>query len=106
MNIGEAARSAGISAKRARHYEAIGLVPKASRTYGNYRSYSESDVHVLRFIRRARALGFAVGDIRTLLELWRNRRRPSREVKQLVERHAAELRERVAVLQAMLESLE
>ena len=89
MNIGDAARRAGINAKRLRHYEAIGLVPKAARSVANYRSYSEAHVHTLRFIKQARALGFSIEDIRALLNLWRDRRRPSREVKKLVERHAA-----------------
>jgi len=106
MNIGEAARRAGINAKRLRHYEAIGLVPKAARSDANYRSYSETEVHTLRFIKQARALGFSVEDIRALLGLWRDRRRPSREVKMLVQRHAATLRARVAELQAMLGALE
>jgi len=106
MNIGEAARRAGINAKRLRHYEAIGLVPKAARSGANYRSYSESDVHTLRFIKQARALGFAIEDIRALLGLWRNRRRPSREVKKLVQSHAAELRGRIAELQSMVDALE
>lgn len=106
MNIGEAAKRAGINAKRVRHYETIGLVPKAARSEGNYRSYSESDVHTLRFIQRARVLGFAIEDIRALLNLWRDRRRPSREVKKLVERHAAELRERIAEFEGMLAALD
>jgi MerR family copper efflux transcriptional regulator len=106
MNIGQAAAQSGVSAKRVRHYEAIGLIPKASRTFGNYRAYAANDVHTLRFIRHARGLGFPVDDIRELLGLWRNRRRPSREVKRLVERHAAVLRARIAELQAMLGTLE
>jgi MerR family copper efflux transcriptional regulator len=106
MNIGEAARQAGINAKRVRHYEAIGLLPKAARSTSNYRAYSENDVHTLRFIRQARDLGFAIEDIRALLGLWRDRRRPSREVKKLVQRHADALRARIAELQAMVGALE
>jgi Cu(I)-responsive transcriptional regulator len=106
MNIGEAAKQAGVNAKRVRHYETIGLLPKAARSGGNYRSYSENDVHMLRFIRHARDLGFAIEDIRALLALWRDRRRPSREVKKLVQRHTAELRARIAELQAMVGALE
>jgi Cu(I)-responsive transcriptional regulator len=106
MNIGEAARQAGINAKRVRHYEAIGLLPKAARSDSNYRAYSDNDVHTLRFIRQARDLGFAIEDIRALLGLWRDRRRPSREVKKLVQRHADELRARIAELQAMVAALE
>ena len=105
MNIGQAARQAGISAKRVRHYEEIGLIPRAARTGSNYRSYSDTDVSTLHFIQRARSLGFSIEDIRALVGLWRNRRRPSREVKRLVERHAAELQARIAELGAMLESL-
>lgn len=105
VNIGEVATRAGVSAKRVRHYESIGLIPKAARSEGNYRAYSERDVHTLRFIQHARALGFAIEAIRELLGLWRDRHRPSREVKRLVERHVAELRERIAELEAMLGAL-
>jgi MerR family copper efflux transcriptional regulator len=106
MNIGEAAKQAGVNAKRVRHYEAIGLLPKAARSSSNYRAYSDNDVHTLRFIRQARDLGFAIEDIRALLGLWRDRRRPSREVKKLVQRHAAALRERIAEMQRMVSALE
>jgi MerR family transcriptional regulator, copper efflux regulator len=106
MKIGEAARQAGINRKRVRHYEAIGLIPKVARSIGNYRAYSENDVHALRFIQRARALGFSIEDIRALLGLCRDKRRPSREVKRLVERHAADLRNRMAELRVMLGALE
>lgn len=106
MNIGEAARRAGISAKRVRHYESIGLIPKATRSEGNYRAYSQGDVHALTFVRRARALGFAIEDIRALLGLWRNKRRSSGDVKRLVERHAEDLRERIEELRVMLSALE
>ena len=106
MNIGETAKRAGVNAKRVRHYESIGLIPRASRTFGNYRAYSENDVHTLRFIQRARALGFSIEYIRRLLELWRDKRRPSREVKRLVERHTAALRRRMVELEDMLGALE
>lgn len=106
MNIGQAAARAGLNAKRVRHYESIGLIPKAGRTFGNYRSYSESDVHTLRFVRHARALGFSIEDIRALVALWRDRRRPSRDVKRLVGRHLDGLRRRIAELQAMAGALE
>ncbi len=106
MNIGQAARRAGINAKRVRHYEEIGLIPRAARTGGNYRAYAEADVNTLHFIQSARSLGFSIEDIRALVGLWRDRRRPSREVKRLVERHAAQLRTRIAELETMLGSLE
>jgi Cu(I)-responsive transcriptional regulator len=106
MNIGEAAVQAGLSAKRVRHYEAIGLIPKASRTFGNYRAYSDHDVHTLRFIRHARSLGFSIEAIRALLALWRDRRRPSRKVKELVLAHIGELDRRIEDLRRMKATLE
>ena len=95
MNIGEAARASGVSAKMIRHYEEIGLVPKAGRTASGYRVYSDGDLHVLRFVRQARNLGFAIDRIRDLLGLWQNRRRSSRKVKALALNHIAELDERI-----------
>lgn len=76
MNIGETARHSGVSAKIIRHFEGIGLIPKAARTYSGYRTYAASDVHTLRFIRQARNLGFSIKQIEQLLGLWRNQRRP------------------------------
>ena len=105
MNIGEAARHSGVSAKMIRHYEGIGLIPKASRTYSNYRTYSGKDVHTLRFIRQARSLGFSIKQIEELLGLWRNQRRPSSKVKALALAHIAELDARIAELEAMKRTL-
>jgi MerR family copper efflux transcriptional regulator len=101
MNIGEAAQASGVSAKMIRHYEESGFVPKAGRTVAGYRIYSERDVHMLRFIRRARDLGFSLKEIKELLGLWNNRRRESADVKRLVERHVKELDGKIAELQAM-----
>ena len=106
MNIGQAAAATGVSAKMLRHYESIGLMPKAKRTSSNYRNYTEADVHTLRFVRTARDLGFSIDDIRALLALWRDRARPSRDVKRLAERHAGELRTRIVEIEAMLAALE
>ena len=105
MNIGEAARASGVSAKMIRHYEASGLIPRAGRTVSGYRTYGVNDVHVLRFVRRARDLGFSLAEIKTLLGLWKNRRRESAEVKRLVERHVKDLDGRIAELQAMRRTL-
>lgn len=105
-DIGQAARASGVSVKMIRHYEAIGLVPKAARTFANYRVYGENDVHVLRFIRRARNLGFSIDDIRELLGLWGNRSRSSAAVKKIAARHIAELRRKIAELQSMVDTLE
>jgi MerR family copper efflux transcriptional regulator len=106
MNIGQAAAAAGVSAKMIRHYEAIGLLAKAGRTASNYRVYGPNEVHVLRFIRRARTLGFAMQDIRELLGLWRNKGRSSASVKKIAGRHAAELRQRIAEMQSMVDTIE
>jgi Cu(I)-responsive transcriptional regulator len=106
MNISQAAAVSGVSAKMIRHYEAIGLVQKPRRTRANYRTYSETDVHVLRFVRAARDLGFSMRQIGELLDLWRDRRRPSRKVKALVTEHVRELERRIAELQAMKGTLE
>jgi Cu(I)-responsive transcriptional regulator len=106
MNISEAAAGSGVSAKMIRHYEAIGLVQKPRRTGANYRTYSDADVHVLRFVRAARELGFSIAEIGELLDLWRDRRRPSRKVKALVTAHVKSLERRIAELEAMKSTLE
>ncbi len=105
MNIGQAAAASGVSAKMIRHYEDIGLVRQPKRSAANYRTYSESDVHVLRFVRAARDLGFSMRQIGELLDLWRDRGRPSRRVKDLVLRHIADLERRIIELQAMKSTL-
>ena len=105
MNIGEAARASGVSAKMIRHYEENGFVPKAGRTVAGYRVYRERDVHVLRFVRRARDLGFKMKEIRELLGLWNDRRRASGDVKRLVQRHVGELDQKIAEMQAMRRTL-
>jgi Cu(I)-responsive transcriptional regulator len=106
MNIGQAAAASGVSAKMIRHYEDIGLVQRPKRTTSNYRTYSENDVHMLRFVRAARDLGFSLKQIGDLLGLWRDRRRPSRKVKALVMEHVAGLDRKIAEMQAMKATLE
>lgn len=106
LNIGAASDASGVSAKMIRHYEEVGLIPKARRTYSNYRTYSENDVHVLRFIRQARDLGFSVKQIGELLSLWQNRRRSSSRVKSLALEHIRELDEKIREMQAMKATLE
>lgn len=103
--IGEAAQLSGITAKMVRHYESLRLIPKPSRTAGDYRLYSDSDVHALRFIKRARDLGFSIKEITMLLGLWRNQRRTSGEVKRLAMKHVAELDEKIAQLKGMRATL-
>jgi MerR family transcriptional regulator, copper efflux regulator len=105
MNIGAAAASSGVTAKMIRHYEAIGLLRQAERRANAYRDYGERDIHELRFIRRARRLGFSIAEIGELLALWRDRGRPSRDVKRIAEKHIADLQSRVAEMQAMANTL-
>ncbi len=106
LNIGQAAKLSGVSAKMIRHYESLGLLPKVRRTGSGYRQYSSSEVHTLRFIHRARRLGFGTGEIAALLELWQNHRRASADVKRLALAHAAELATRITEMAAMKQSLE
>jgi MerR family copper efflux transcriptional regulator len=105
FNISQAAKASGVSAKMIRHYEEIGLIPKVGRTVAGYRIYREPDVHILRFIRRSRDLGFSMKEIETLLGLWINRRRASADVKRLAQKHIADLDAKIAELQAMRGSL-
>ena len=105
MNIGEASRASGISAKMIRHYEEIGLLPAAQRSFSGYRQYGDNDLHTLRFIRQARLLGFGISQIETLLDLWRDRGRPSAEVKALAKAHIDELDARIAELKRMRATL-
>ncbi|NCT98217.1 MAG: Cu(I)-responsive transcriptional regulator [Comamonadaceae bacterium] len=106
VNIGQAAQLSGISPKMLRHYEGLGLLGEVRRTDSNYRQYAESDVHTLRFIRRARDMGFTLDEIRDLVNLWHNRRRSSDTVKRIAQKHIGDLAERIAALEAMRRTLE
>lgn len=105
MNIGAAAALSGVPAKTIRYYEDIGLVRPAPRTGGGYRAYGDDDVHFLRFVRRARSLGFTVNECRQLLDLYRNPHRASAEVKALTMRRIAEIDRKMAELAAMRSTL-
>ncbi|KKB84709.1 transcriptional regulator [Devosia limi DSM 17137] len=105
MNIGQASKASGVSAKMIRYYEQTGLIPAADRTASGYRDYSDTDVHMLRFIRRARDLGFAVAEISDLLGLWRDETRQSAEVKRLARGHIDALEQKIKGLQDMAHAL-
>ena len=106
MNIGEASAASGVSAKMIRYYEDAGLVPPADRSASGYRIYGDADVHRLRFIRRARDLGFQVAEIADLLGLWNDRSRRSADVKRLAQAHIADLEDRIAKLRQMADTLQ
>jgi MerR family transcriptional regulator, copper efflux regulator len=105
MNIGAAAAASGVTAKMIRHYEAIGLVAPALRRPNDYRDYGEREVHELRFVKRARRLGFSIDEIGALLALWRDRSRPSRDVRRIAEGHVDDLEARIAEMKTMANTL-
>lgn len=105
MNIGEAAKASGVSAKMIRYYESIGLIPAAARTDAGYRSYGTREVQILRFVRRARDLGFPVATIEELLALWHDQTRHSGDVKRLALEHVGALERKIAEMQAMADTL-
>jgi MerR family copper efflux transcriptional regulator len=106
MNIGQAAAASGISAKMVRHYESLGLLPAVTRSDNGYRRYTEVEVNTLRFIKRARSLGFSMAEIAELVGLWQDRGRASEQVKRIAQRHVDELGERIAAMQTMQRTLQ
>ena len=106
MNIGEAAKASGVTAKMIRHYESIDLIGHSLRTESGYRTYTEKDVHILRFIKIARSLGFSLEQIKVLLSLWQDRSRASSDVKALATQHIHELNTKINELTAMRNLLE
>lgn len=106
MNIGQASKASGVSQRMIRHYEAIGLIPKAARRESGYRDYDERDVHTLKFIARSRDLGFPIEEIGKLLALWQDRSRASAEVKALALARVEELKRKERELHEMRQTLE
>lgn len=106
FNISQAADASGVSAKMIRHYEKIGVIPPPDRTFSNYRIYSQNDVHTLQFVRRARDLGFSMKQIQTLLGLYQDRGRSSRDVKRVALEHVRELETKIRAMESMKRTLE
>jgi Cu(I)-responsive transcriptional regulator len=106
LNIGQAAKVSGVTAKMIRHYEEIGLMPKVRRTMSGYRMYAAADVHILKFIKHSRNLGFSMKQIEALVGLWRDSRRPSSKVKALAQSHIEELDQKIRELEAMRVTLQ
>jgi MerR family copper efflux transcriptional regulator len=105
ITIGQAAQRSGVPAKTIRYYESIGLVRPAARGENKYRGYGDKEVETLRFINRARALGFSLKEVDELLALYRDRRRSSRDVKRLALRHVRDLERKVEELSAIRNTL-
>jgi Cu(I)-responsive transcriptional regulator len=106
LNIGQAAKASGVSAKMIRHYESIGLIGEAHRTDAGYRVYQESDVQMLQFIHRGRAMGFSLPQIGELLKLWKDKQRASADVRKLAKEHIAALEKKIEEMEAMKRTLE
>lgn len=105
MNIGEVAKLSGVNAKMIRRYEEEGIIPKAKRLSSGYRSYTENDAHILRFIKRARELGFSMKDIKQLVSLWKNKSRSSSQVKSIAQKHIQLLEKKREEINAILHTL-
>ncbi len=105
MNISAAAKASGVNARLIRHYEGIGIVPKAARSLSGYRVYSDSDIHILKFVKHARGLGFSMKEIKKLVGLWRNRSRASSDVKKLALFHVTQLEQKIAELDSVAKAL-
>ena len=106
MNIGEAAAASGVSAKMIRYYESVGLMPAASRSEAGYRKYGQGDIQALKFIKRARDLGFSLDRIRQLMQLWKDKERKSHDVKRLARQYITELDQDIAKLQSIRDQLQ
>ena len=106
VNIGQAARLSGVSAKMLRHYESLGLLGDVARTEAGYRQYTAADIHTLRFIKRSRELGFSMAEIADLVSLWHDKARASSQVKLIASQHLADLEKRIQAMQDMRRTLQ
>lgn len=106
MNIGEVAKLSQVSAKMIRRYEDQAIIPKAGRSFAGYRQYSEKDIHILAFVKRARELGFSMKDVKQLVGLWRNKSRPSAQVKSIAQKHRNELEKKLKEIQSMANAID
>lgn len=106
MNIGEVSKLSQVSSKMIRRYEEQGIIPKVGRSYSGYRQYGEKDVHILKFVKRARELGFSTKDTKQLLSLWKNKNRSSSQVKSVAMKHKMELEKKMKEIQGMLKTLD
>ena len=105
MNIGEVASLSGVNSKMIRRYEEMGIIPKAGRNLSGYRQYAEKDVHILKFVKKSRELGFSMKDIKQLVSLWRNKTRTSSQVKSIALKHQTELEKKLNEIKAMLQTI-
>lgn len=105
MNIGEVSKLSDLNAKMIRRYEEEGIIPRAGRNLSGYRQYTEKDVHILRFVKRARELGFSMKDVKELLGLWKNKGRTSAQVKNIAHKHIQELEKKLSEIEGMLSTL-
>lgn len=105
MNIGEVAQISEVNSKMIRRYEEQGIIPKAGRSLSGYRQYTQTDVHILKFVKRSRELGFSMKDIKQLVSLWRNKNRPSSQVKKIAQKHIEELEKKLHEIESMLSTL-
>jgi Cu(I)-responsive transcriptional regulator len=105
MKIGEVAQKSQVNSKMIRRYEEMGIIPKATRSVSGYRKYTANDVHVLKFVKRSRELGFSMKDIKQLVSLWRNKTRTSAQVKSIASRHIQELETKLHEIETMLSTL-
>ena len=105
MNIGEVAQMSEVNSKMIRRYEEQGIIPKAGRTDSGYRQYTEKDIHVLKFVKLARELGFSMKDIKQLVSLWKNKSRTSGQVKSIALKPQAELKKKLKEIQVMLNTI-